>query len=580
MANMIPNRISENSSNGEKKIFQRLKQLPREYTVLHSLKLLKHQNKVEGEVDFVVICPKGILCIEVKGGRVKREDGIWKFINKEGKESTKVEGPYEQAAGNMYSLMNTIKEKFGKNSSISQAQFTYAVAFPDIDEFKEQGPDIELAITIDQKKIEENEIENIIKEIFQYHIDKFEKIYHTKRSGLSENDINKLATYLRGNFGYAQSFIQNLKETEKVLVKLTEEQKLLLKTMEENERMIIKGPGGTGKTVLLYEETLRQASLEKQVVYLCYNRVLSEYLNSKLEKEPQEIKQYITITNLHSFLLQQIKKQNPEYIVEGTDEFFSKKLPNDFQKIECKTFDIMIIDEVQDLLTMEYFLCMDQILKNGLKDGLWYMALDKNQNIYNYQLEDMLEMLEKEIRPGKAVLTKNCRNTKQISMENMLLTQIEQSINQEAEGEKVEMISYDTLASQKMKVKKIIKRLKTNGIENKDITILSKHSYEDGIFKGENFLKDIAGIKIVTNYRNKEFDDNYIKYSTIHSFKGLESKIILLCDVEEFQDDTAKTLNYIAMSRAKLLLYIFYDQNAQKEYEEIEKTKGEKHGSN
>lgn len=580
MANMIPNRISENSSNGEKKIFQILKQLPKEYTVLHSLKLLEHQNKVEGEVDFVVICPRGILCIEVKGGRVRREEGIWKFINKEGKENTKVEGPYEQAAGNMYSLMKTIKEKFGKDSLISQAQFTYAVAFPDIEEFKEQGPDIELAITIDQKKIEENEIENIIKEIFQYHMDKYEKIYHTKRNGLSEKDINKLATYLRGNFGYAQSLIQNLKETEKVLIKLTEEQKALLKAMEENERMLIKGPGGTGKTVLLYEEALRQASLEKQVIYLCYNRVLSEYLNSKLEKESQEIKQYITITNLHSFLLQQIKKQNPEYVVEGTDEFFSQKLPNDFQKIECETFDIMIIDEAQDLLTMEYFLCMEQMLKNGLKDGIWYMALDRNQNIYNHQLEDMLEMIEKEIRPGKAVLTKNCRNTKQISMENKLLTQIEQSVNQEAEGEKVEMISYDNLASQRMKLKKIIKRLRTNGIENKDIAILSKHSYEDGIFKGENFLKDIAGIKIVTNYRNKEFDDNYIKYSTIHSFKGLESKIILLCDVEEFQGNQAKILNYIAMSRAKLLLYIFYDQKAQKEYEEIEKTKEENHGSN
>ena len=41
MARMVPNQISDESSSGEKKIFEKLKKLPDEYIVMHSLKMLK-----------------------------------------------------------------------------------------------------------------------------------------------------------------------------------------------------------------------------------------------------------------------------------------------------------------------------------------------------------------------------------------------------------------------------------------------------------------------------------------------------------------------------------------------------------
>lgn len=99
-----------------------------------------------------------------------------------------------------------------------------------------------------------------------------------------------------------------------------------------------------------------------------------------------------------------------------------------------------------------------------------------------------------------------------------------------------------------------------NGIKDNEITILSKHSYEDSVFKGDNFLKDIAKVKKILEYTGEE-NDNCIKFSTIHSFKGLESKIIILCDVDKTDDIDSKILNYVAISRAKLLLYILCSEN-------------------
>ena len=48
---------------------------------------------------------------EVKGGRVKRTDGMWTFTNRGGDVTTKSRGPFEQASEAIYSIMAEIKER-------------------------------------------------------------------------------------------------------------------------------------------------------------------------------------------------------------------------------------------------------------------------------------------------------------------------------------------------------------------------------------------------------------------------------------------------------------------------------------
>lgn len=560
MAKMIPNQIIENCSSAEKKMFEKLKELPNEYIVMHSLKLLEHIQKVEGEIDFLIICPKGILCIEVKGGRVERKEGIWIFTDRYGNKNEKVEGPYDQVSKNMYSLMKYLRNRLSNtNINVSNIQFAYAVAFPDI-VFDRQEIDIEGKITIDIEKLQDSDIKTIIDNVFKYHSDKFFEKYNAKRSFLNNSEVSRITTILRGDFGYSQSLASELKSTEKILIKLTKEQKQILDSMSENKRIIIKGTGGTGKTVLLYEKALELSALGKKVIFVCYNKVLSKYLNERLKQEDNEIKNNIKITSLHAYILEQIRKLDDSYIVENTSKFFETQLPQDFIRIDNEEYEVMLLDEAQDLIKIQYIECLDKLIYGGLKNGNWYMALDENQNLYNNELKELLELLEEDIRPVITVLTKNCRNTMQISNMNVKITGIIQSINDEAIGEDVEIIKYGDETSQKNEIKRIVKRLKMNGIKNNEITILSRYNYEDSVFKGNNFLKDIARVKNITDYSENKQDD-YIRFSTIHSFKGLESKIIILCDVDKIDDIDSKTLNYVAISRAKLLLYILCKQN-------------------
>ena len=56
-----------------------------------------------------------------------------------------------------------------------------------------------------------------------------------------------------------------------------------------------------------------------------------------------------------------------------------------------------------------------------------------------------------------------------------------------------------------------------------------------------------------------------IRFSTISAFKGLESKIVILIDVDGFSDQAVRMLNYVAISRACSLLYILYDSSKEQE---------------
>ena len=80
MATMIPARIdSDEVSAAERRVFGLLENDPgtTDWTVLHSLGIARRATGPYGEIDFVIIIPaKGVICLEVKGGRLSCEEGV------------------------------------------------------------------------------------------------------------------------------------------------------------------------------------------------------------------------------------------------------------------------------------------------------------------------------------------------------------------------------------------------------------------------------------------------------------------------------------------------------------------------
>ena len=69
------------------------------------------------------------------------------------------------------------------------------------------------------------------------------------------------------------------------LLTLTEEQFVVLDMLGGEDRVLIEGPAGSGKTVLAAEAVRRAARSGNRVLFTCYNKLLAEQLKQSLESE-------------------------------------------------------------------------------------------------------------------------------------------------------------------------------------------------------------------------------------------------------------------------------------------------------
>ena len=194
MVTFIPPYCGEEiKSNAEKKMYKRLQRLDMENAyVLHSLGLPKHESKIYGEIDFVVVCDRGVACLEIKGGRVECRNGRWYFIDRYGVSRQKPEGPFAQVTGNMFSLRGVLKRQFKGKQYMNRILVASGVVFPDI-RFESHSQEIIPEIIYDKNT---TDITTYINCIFNY----WEERQHKEPCRLSDEDITEVVSYLRGNF--------------------------------------------------------------------------------------------------------------------------------------------------------------------------------------------------------------------------------------------------------------------------------------------------------------------------------------------------------------------------------------------
>ena len=113
--------------------------------------------------------------------------------------------------------------------------------------------------------------------------------------------------------------------------------------------------------------------------------------------------------------------------------------------------------------------------------------------------------------------------------------------------------------------RKELQSLLTSGISPADIVVLSRRKKENSLFDN---IDEICNLKIVERDNLSFHGGKCLNYFTVQSFKGLESKIVFYIDVTGFSSTEDRMLNYVAMSRARLHLYLFYDEAKKQEYQE------------
>lgn len=567
MARMIPPQMSEKAkrdSQAEADIFGWLEKMTwGDAIVLHSLPLKEHIKKSFGQIDFVVICERGVLCVEVKGGIVYRKEGMWYFAPRNGAEpDKKEEGPYWQVQGNMKSLRQYLAKSFKVDDPIMNAQFACCVMMPDCAVVSDEDTEIIKEITFDQR--------NSYKELsifFEKSFDYWKKKYKPN-GGLSKKDRERLATFLRSDFSFVPKLSLTIKATEDQLTAVTDEQYLIISGMSVNPRMLIEGGAGTGKTYLATEQCKKYSSMGDKVLFLCFNSLISNFIRESLEREETDYS--IDVFTFHSLLMKFCNMPNvPENIDEK--EYFSNILPNKFLTEIAGTlsaeerYDRVVIDEGQDLMNEVSFMCLDELIKGGWKNGKWAIYYDSKQNIFNTNTE--FEETWKELQKNGMFypLSVNCRNTKQIAKGNYAITHVYNPLLMRANGEEINYITYKNKPDEFKKLVEEIRKLRAEGISKKDIVILSYYRSDnpESCLFDTAFPEDIGSISfnITENFEKCK----NIRFYTIQAFKGMEAKAVIMIDIDSFSNQDKRLLNYVGMSRAKSYLAFIYSSDLSQE---------------
>lgn len=577
MARFLPPYVDKNcKSSGEKQLFNLLQRssFTREWIILHSLNISQHTRRLYGEIDFLIMIPGGgIFVIEVKGGDVKCVNGVWHYTDRYNSVHTSPIGPFNQARDAMFSIKSALEKEFGRGHRYTKVILGFGVAFPHV--------------VFDKRSIEYEPWQILDKDLmstgFELFFDNLKSGFYSKYSGQrwfspadslpSAKDLNEICDFLRGDFERIRTAREHLAEFNSTVNIYTSEQYKILDSIRLNSQSLIQGSAGTGKTMIAIESAIRSVASGKKTFLTCYNRFISEWMQNQVADWSGEM----TCMNIHSYMFEVSKGFNYEPLQRDEQAFYSRELPllikDMFDKGILKKFDKLIIDEAQDIVRDEYFQLFDSMLVGGLANGCWELYGDfEKQAIYaQLSTQEMMNIVNRSKEPARFLLRTNCRNTKQIGEETALISGFETPpfLLEYLEGQPVEYIFFKNEFDQNQAINDKVKQLLKGGLDYQNMVILSPRKYE------KSKIHLISDLKITELKSTSDFlpDQDFILFSTIQSFKGMESGYVLLADIEDLGSEEVKSLLYVGMSRAKYGLVVFISENTRPKYREIIKKK-------
>ena len=450
MAKMIPPYCDDDAPGSEKRVFQCLRGDPEttEWTVLHSLGLARRRSGPYGEIDFVAIIPReGIVCLEVKGGRVSCRDGVWRTVDRRGHAHEMPKSPFRQVQQAMFALRDSIRKHFRPHSSETQCPIGCAVVLPDVEELP-PTPEFERSDVIYSQDL--RPISASIKRLIRHRL----RDHQPSRSpgNPAPQQVQAIRNFLRPEFYRVAAMSVRIERAEEKLLSLTEEQYDRLDELEDNPRCLFEGAAGTGKTLLAVEYARRRAGAGDRVLLVCFNRLLGAWLQEQLRNSEVRVGTWHDVlrqTICDSRARDEFRARERELAGGNSDalrtlygEVYPRCAEIALLERDEPLFDVLVMDEAQDLIGPGNLPLLDLTIRGGLGGGRWSMFGDfTRQSLYNRNRGDARGDPVADLRaygrpspgggsPGgpqfvRAALKRNCRNTRSIAEHTAMIAGFE-----------------------------------------------------------------------------------------------------------------------------------------------------------
>ncbi|OAI38500.1 hypothetical protein AYO39_01020 [Actinobacteria bacterium SCGC AG-212-D09] len=537
MATMFPEdaRYHQPESYAERRLYPAFAGLSDDYTVYCNRRWhtppKKGRPAKPAEADFLVAHPnRGILVVEVKGGRIRYEPNTdsWYTNDERLKQS-----PFAQVQRTRYRLRDVLNASRTREVEFPLGE---AVAFPDTDV---KPGDIPLGDVV-ERVIDAGDLADIEPALARA-FDAF---------GLSDNEavfgkrgVHALTGTIAGSVDIRRSIGGAVAESEAEIIRLTENQYEILDALDGNQRVIVLGGAGTGKTLLAIEEARRLAAQGLHVLVTCFNQPLGIYLAAQLNDVAG-----VEALHFHGLCTGWAKQAGLDFARrdgESDAGYYETRAPNLLTEAAEKLgrrVDAVIVDEAQDFLP-DWIDALQLLLAE--RGDVMFLFADENQSIYRRGFIAPDGFLTYRLRS-------NLRNTG--SIHRLLVEHFgEDSTSKAPEGLEVQVRAWRTDKDLRKELSRLLSALRDNGVPSRMVTVLTGHSTGSSRFAEDDGRA--GSFRLCSNPKR----DNEVRLASVRRFKGLESPVVILCEMEELDRDAARSLWYTGLSRARSALVLLVE---------------------
>ena len=508
-----PTEYIDTQSRAERKVAELLTAIrSNEGVAYHSVHLPRHRKQIMGEADFVVLWRGTILVLEVKGGRIGRnEDGLWYSVDRQGTRHFLKRSPWVQAKDASFALLDILSKH-----SDERWPFAYAVVTPDQN------------LPLDAEWVPQQHIglERMAPAGLERSLDALARLARTPPAGSDNSrgeglrpmaNLSTVVALLRREVDAMRSMPDAEMLIDRNIVTMTGEQVDAMRALERNPRVMVLGGAGTGKTVVAIEAARRAVVDGNSVAFVCGSPGVLKFASELLNDSPVQLVPFDSI-------------------------------PSE------PVFDVVVVDEAQDLLNLEAMSRLSESVRGGLQDGRWWIFLDPNNQTHLSGVFD--DMVYQEIQAGAVIvdLTKNVRNARTV------VTAVQSHLGADlgspriGEGPDASIVEARSPEEARRLLDGRLRNLQDQGVSRKKITIVSAAN------DPSSSVVSVEG-RLTSSYT--QGNQSY-EVATAANVKGLEREHVIVVDVNDLETAGGQAASYVAMTRPRYSLYVISSPEAYK----------------
>lgn len=344
------------------------------------------------EIDILLLSVDyGVIALEVKGGPVEIRQGQWM------RRSIPFDvSPARQAQNAAYALRDALREF---DSSLDHLHVEHGVVLPDVSSMSQED-----LLEIDRTQLLlSSDLDRIHDRIIDL------ALFSTKSQALNERQIAAIVEKIRPDVEFLWDPQSQARSARRSLERIVREQTRALATLDMNDRVLVEGAAGTGKTRLALQWAQRAIKRNENILFTCFNVPLGDYL----------ARQFTEVDTVLAGCFEDVVRQlpglpplpsHPEDL-NPLENYYGLTLPRhilkNIDKITVR-FDTIIVDEIQDFHAMWVHVLI--ALLRDSKDSRLLTVGDALQNVYNREGIQVVSSL----KPTRAELLTNCRNSHSI----------------------------------------------------------------------------------------------------------------------------------------------------------------------